>query len=155
MNITREKASGFTLIELIIATAVLGILVSIAYPSYLAYKEKVDNAIAITELQNLISKIEIYNALHNGFPESLNQLNLSNDQLNDPWGNPYSYLNLSTVRGNGQVRKDRNLKPINGAYDLYSKGKNGTSVSPINATPSQDDIIVANDGSYIGLASEY
>lgn len=55
----------------------------------------------------------------------------------------------------GQVRKDRFLVPLNSDYDLYSAGKDGESRPPLSASMSQDDIVRANDGAYIGLASQY
>jgi general secretion pathway protein G len=57
------------------------------------------------------------------------------------------------MKGNGQARKDRFLVPLNDDYDLYSMGKDGTSSPPLTAKVSQDDIIRANNGSYVGLAS--
>ena len=45
--------------------------------------------------------------------------------------------------------------PLNSTYDLYSKGKDGASAGPLTAQSSGDDIIRANDGGYIGLASGY
>jgi general secretion pathway protein G len=45
--------------------------------------------------------------------------------------------------------------PINSDYDLYSMGKDGESVPPLTARASRDDVIRANDGAYIGLASEF
>jgi general secretion pathway protein G len=44
---------------------------------------------------------------------------------------------------------------LNDDYDLYSMGQDGVSVSPITAKPSQDDILRASDGSYLGLASQF
>ncbi len=53
------------------------------------------------------------------------------------------------------MRKDRFLVPLNSDFDLYSKGPDRKSVPPLTAEASRDDIIRANDGGYIGLASEY
>ena len=53
------------------------------------------------------------------------------------------------------MRKNRFMVPINSDYDLYSMGKDGQSVSPLTAKASRDDIIRANDGQFIGLASNY
>lgn len=50
--------SGFTLVELIIVVAVIGILSSIAYPSYLGYREKAIRADAMAELQQVAGRIE-------------------------------------------------------------------------------------------------
>ena len=47
------------------------------------------------------------------------------------------------------------MVPINTDFDLYSKGPDGKSATALTAKISQDDIIRANDGQYIGRASEY
>lgn len=55
----------------------------------------------------------------------------------------------------GQPRKDRFLVPINSDYDLYSKGRDGESVAPLTAKKSHDDVIRANDGTFVGLAVNF
>lgn len=55
----------------------------------------------------------------------------------------------------GKPRKDRFLHPINSDYDLYSMGKDGESVEPLTAKKSHDDVIRANDGQFVGLATEF
>lgn len=60
--------------------------------------------------------------------------------------------------GNGppaMPRMDRFLHPINSDYDLYSMGKDGQTVLPLTARQSHDDVIRANDGSFVGLAVEF
>lgn len=52
-------------------------------------------------------------------------------------------------------RMDRFLHPINSDYDLYSMGKDGETVLPLTARQSHDDVIRANDGSFVGLAVEF
>ena len=39
--------------------------------------------------------------------------------------------------------------------DLYSMGKDEQTVPPLTASVSKDDVIWANDGGFIGLASDY
>jgi general secretion pathway protein G len=73
----------------------------------------------------------------------------------DPWGSLYQYLNFAGTNGKGAMRKDRFLVPINTYFDLYSTGEDGESVSPLTAKASQDDVIWANDGDFIGPASDY
>ena len=53
------------------------------------------------------------------------------------------------------ARRDRFLVPINSTYDLYSLGKDGDSKAPLSTKVSQDDVIRANDGGFIGLAARY
>jgi len=64
-------------------------------------------------------------------------------------------LNHTDMKGNGQARKDRFLVPLNSDYDLYSDGQDGQTTAPITAQKSQDDIIRASDGAYVGLASQF
>lgn len=81
----------------------------------------------------------------------------NNATLLDPWGSPYQYLNIqnSTAKGKGSFRKDRFLVPINTDYDLYSMGRDRQSTPPLTAKNSKDDVIRANNGGYIGLASAF
>jgi general secretion pathway protein G len=55
----------------------------------------------------------------------------------------------------GLQRKDLALVPINTDFDLYSKGRDGATQPPLTAASSRDDIVRANDGQFIGLASGY
>lgn len=54
-----------------------------------------------------------------------------------------------------QARKDRFLVPINTDFDLYSMGKDGTSVPSLTAAASRDDVVRAANGAFIGLASRF
>jgi len=104
-------------------------------------------------MRTIEKEIMLYYADTGTLPETLADINREN--FPDPWGNPYQYLNLETLKGKGKARKNRNLVPINSDYDLYSMGKDGASVGPLTAKASRDDIVRANDGRFIGLASDY
>ena len=147
-----KLSKAFTLLELLIAVAILSVTVAIAIPIYNAYKLKINNAIAITDIVNIQVAVESYYQANDVFPPSLATVNMN--LLLDPWGLPYEYLNLDGVPI-GFMRKDQALVPINSEYDLYSKGPDGASLMPLTAPVSRDDIVRANNGSYIGLASDY
>ena len=49
---------GFTLIEMMIVVALIGILASIAYPSYQSYVIKTKRADMMSEMQNIASEIQ-------------------------------------------------------------------------------------------------
>ena len=149
------RQSGFQLIELLIALAVISVLAMVAIPSYSSYRDRVDNATAAGDLITISQTIERFYTEFNRYPDSLADVNLAN--LQDPWQHPYHYLRINGagLRGNGGLRKDRSLVPINTDYDLYSSGKDGASVGPLTAQHSQDDIVRANNGRFIGLAADY
>lgn len=54
----KHNMKGFTLIELMIVVAILGILAAIAYPSYQGYIEKGKRVDMMAEMQQIASKIE-------------------------------------------------------------------------------------------------
>ena len=147
------RAEGFTLIELLLVVAISAVLLGIAIPSYQEYVRRAEISEATVQLQKMSLSIENYNLSRRAYPSSLADIGM--DDVLDPWGNPYQYLNLRDVKGKGKMRKDRNLVPINTDYDLYSMGPDGRSVAPLTAKHSRDDIIRAGDGSYFGIAEDY
>jgi len=149
----REKR-GFSLVELLIAVSILGILAAIAIPSYLRYLENSKETTAISDIQSIAYKLKGYMMEDpSALPDNLVTINLP---LTDPWGNSYRYLRLYGRPGNlPQARRDHNLVPINSDFDLYSMGPDGQSVKPLTGGPSRDDIVRANDGAFVGKASAY
>ena len=147
-----RQSKAFTLIEVMIAVAILGISAAIAIPIYTEYKVKLNNAIAVTDIVNIQVAVESYYQAKDVFPNSLTDVNMG--LLLDPWGAPYVYLNLDGAPI-GAVRKDQALVPINSDYDLYSKGPDGASVAPLTAASSRDDVVRGNNGGFIGVAADY
>jgi len=144
---------GMTLLELIVVVAIIAVLSAIAFPAYSNYIEKARVVRAIAEIRGLaVNAIAFYND-NMRFPQNLGELNLVS--FLDPWGNPYQFINIADAGDKVKCRKDRNLHPINSDYDLYSMGRDGKSSLPLTAQESQDDVIRANDGRYLGLASGY
>ena len=232
----KTHMAGFTLMELMIGIAIVGILASIATPNYIKFREKARIELAITEMRFIEKEIMNYLVDNGELPEDLSAIGM--DDILDPWGRPYEYLvtqgicdekvkddkgkkgkkddkgkNESYLAGfrrifmepaflfpgfniafiqlvefkkifpqdiilsllakkdkddkddkdkdkddksiKGKPRKDHQMHPINCDYDLYSVGKDGKSEAPLTAKVSQDDIIRANNGGYVGLVSNY
>jgi general secretion pathway protein G len=144
---------GFTLTELIVAVAVLGIIAAIAIPNYSQYLARTRIAQAVADIRGIELALERVATSNNGqYPDSLAAAGIA---PLDPWGRPYQYLNVMTAPNRGQVRKDRALNPINTDYDLYSMGPDGQSVSPLTARQSRDDIVRARNGQFVGKAEEF
>jgi general secretion pathway protein G len=136
-----------------VAIGVLAIVATIATAAYQSYIQKAKVAAATADIMTIAGAINRYITLYNTPPPDLTTIGM--DTMLDPWGQPYAYLSFTGLKGKGKMRKDKNLVPINTQYDLYSVGADGQSRPPLTAQVSHDDVILANDGAYIGLASDY
>lgn len=144
---------GFTLLELMFALGITAILAAVAVPAYRTYIERTRTATAIADIGEMHLRIQRFIVNAGDPPPDLLAIGVADKR--DPWGNAYVYLSFDGLSGIGQMRKDRNLVPVNSQYDLYSMGPDGRSVPPFTARHSRDDIVLANDGGYIGLAADY
>jgi general secretion pathway protein G len=147
------RLAAFTLVELLLVVAIVAVLATIAVPSYSSYMDRSRVVQAEGDIVQIELAVAQYLADHQVFPTALTDL--GQGTFIDPWGNPYQYLELATTHGHGHARKDRSLVPINSDYDMYSKGKDGQSVSPLTAPQSQDDVIRGRNGAFVGLAKDF
>jgi general secretion pathway protein G len=147
-----KRNAGLSLIEFMLVVTVIVILAVGASLIFNSFVKTARVKKAVSEILSLQTKIKMYEVHDGSFPDSLDDIEGGN--MLDPWGNPYQYTNFDNVPS-GQWRKDHNLHPLNTDYDLWSMGIDGESSPPITANASLDDIIRANDGQYVGRATEY
>ncbi len=148
-----KQQHGWTLIEVLIVAVVVAILTGIAIANYGPYAERARIVRAIGEIGEIFMQAESFDLNNRRFPANLAELGLEGKL--DPWGNPYQYLNFAGVEGNGPKRKNKNMVPVNSAYDVYSTGPDGLSETPFTSISGKDDIVMANDGAYFGPVGDF
>jgi len=70
-----RRQAGFTLIELMIAVVIIGILASIAYPSYLSYVQRGHRAAAQSEMMDIANRQQQFFLANRRYATSLAELN--------------------------------------------------------------------------------
>ncbi len=156
-NQSQKRVRAFTLVELLLTVAILGTLGAIAVPMYNNYIDEARNSAAMADIRKIEAGIVGFQAERGRPPNTLAEAGIPTKL--DPWGHPYEYLRLQfpdtdpkTIPGH---RKDKHTNPLNSDFDLYSMGKDGKSEPALTGQDSHDDIVRANNGAFVGLASEY
>ncbi len=121
----RKREHGYTLVELLVVLAILGLLAAIATPQVIKYLNHARVSTAKTEIENLSSALDLYKFDVGSYPTTQEGLAAlitapagvttwngpyikKNSTLTDPWGHPFNY------RSPGQ----------HGEFDIYSYGPN-------------------------------
>jgi general secretion pathway protein G len=149
----RHACAGFTFIELLIVMAVLMIVSAMAIPSMQNAILSAKNARSVGDVRTIGQAALGFYAEYGAAPTTL--IDIGYDQQVDPWDHTYQYLGFTSTTTTGQKRTDRFGVPINTFFDLYSLGADGQTALSLTAPPSQDDVVWAVDGVYMGLASNY
>lgn len=117
----KRKDKGFTLLEILIVVAIIGLIASLIVPNLIGRYEKSKEEIAKAQLEMLSTAIEAFRLDIGRYPNSLDELINGNDPKwrgpylakkqipKDPWGKDYQYK----------------YPGDHGSYDLYSFGPDG------------------------------
>lgn len=148
---------GFSLLELMMAVGLVGILAAIAIPSYERYMERAKLSEAVQEMGDIQLRIERFRTRNMRLPNTIAEATagVAATALTDPWGRAYVYYNYGAGATPDPTRRDQNLKPLNSDYDLYSIGKDGQTHKQLNNAVSKDDVVRALDGSFIGYGKDF
>ncbi len=149
----RRTPGGFTLIEIAVALGLVAVLMALVLPMFGGWRDRIKINQAQEDIIAMSMVIDGFLSDNGRLPVNLGEVGRANKR--DPWGRLYFYRDLTSRRGHGQARKDHSLVPLNTDYDLYSSGADGASSPPLTARSSRDDILRANNGRFVGLASHY
>ena len=84
----KRKQGGFTLLELLVALAILALLATLVGPRVIGYLGTSKSKAALVQIKNIQASIDLY-LLDNGhYPKSLNSL-IKNSENTDGWAGPY------------------------------------------------------------------
>jgi general secretion pathway protein G len=152
-RLVSARSDAFTLVELIIMVAIIGILTGIAVPLYadFVYRARVERA--KWDVRQIESGISLYYAKYNVYPSNLSDV-LDGNAL-DPWGRPYQYVSSQDPSWAARQRRDRAMRPLNSDFDLYSKGTDGLSAPALSHSLSFDDVVRASNGAFVGLGADF
>ena len=93
-----NRNKGYTLIEILIVLAIIGIIVAIAYPNLIGLTDSSKNEVINANMRTLLSEIEVYASQNNGY------LELDTDEFID---NPEEWNSLEQIVD--EIGDDENL----------------------------------------------
>ena len=96
-----DGEGGFTLIELLVVVVIIGILVAIAIPLYLSYRQGAENKSVQSDIRNAVSSVESYYSQNNAYPADLGAATVHTSNGNTLYwvlssGSPASYTICGT-----------------------------------------------------------
>lgn len=125
-------APGFTLIEMLIIITLIGILVTIAVPSYKRSLLKAREAVLREDLYQMRKAIDAYFADHAKYPDSLEEL-VDNKYLRDIPVDPITQSNQTWETVQPEATPEGDL-PEGGVFDVHS----GSDLVGLNGEPYAD-----------------
>jgi prepilin-type N-terminal cleavage/methylation domain-containing protein len=122
----RGNRKGFTLIELMIVIAIIGILAAIAIPNFIAYRDKAFCGQAEHDAQNTLASLSSYYADpdHTGIPsiaelETLEDLSLNNSGNVTLSGSVTGTMTVTVTDGSGRCPRETVFSVTMGGAEGY------------------------------------
>ena len=110
MNRFKQKIQeGFTLVEILIVVVIIGILATVAIPTYFSYVEKAYASDAKTQLKNILMNAKLYAQQTGDFPDEWTQMEEDgymtlSESVKAKWEFDISGLELSNGQAEGEMK---------------------------------------------------
>ncbi|PSU47084.1 prepilin-type cleavage/methylation domain-containing protein [Photobacterium frigidiphilum] len=142
----KKMQKGFTLIELMIVVAVIGVLTAIAVPQYQNYVKKSTLGVGLANIAALKTNIEDYVATESSFPVTTAADAPSFARLGtvEDLGEGKVSTKAGTTAGEGEIRFTFDAGPVSGEKIRLSRDVNGlwkcdtsaeAAIAPRGCTP--------------------
>lgn len=136
----KHSIKGFTLIELMIVVAILGILAAIAYPSYQGYIEKGKRVDMMAEMEQIASRIAANKITYKRY----NNIPLNEVYSNSVTGTSTTFPNSGQALYTISIETLDNATPPNATAGLLG-GNWLLTAAPISGTQMANDGILTLD----------
>lgn len=123
-----KKHQGFTLIELMVVVAIIGVISAIAFPSYNSYMKKSRRADAKVGLSKIADKQERFYLQNNIYASSTTLLGLTNPVVSDE-----GYYNITVDAGAGTAGFTLTANAIPGKPQANDTGCTSMTLSSTGA----------------------
>lgn len=138
-------SAGFTMIELLVVVAVLGILAMLSIPTYNEFVSRAKNGRAKQEVRLLEREIIDYFMQTESLPLTLGEIRRGD--LKDPWGNLYVYSRTPI--------RNRFGANLNSDFDIFSMGKDGNTDPVVSSAAGKDDLVRGADGAFLSSGADW
>ena len=151
MNLLRKRRRGYTLIELLIVVAIIGIIAAIAIPNLLSAIDKSKQKRSVADIRNIATGVETYLVDNSHYPIATSMATISS--LNPvSLGIQPNYLKVCPTRDGwgGSYRYGSDSAGTGSDYTISSYGKDGAvSASSVGVTHDFDCDIIYQTGQFM------